>query len=139
MSKGRMVFSAPLYIVIMPSAHAYHVRVICRCECARKQQRTMTNKEKLEEVAKFLKNEKINYVLRPDDVVKKSNLYIPKWKIGVKIEDENAERYFRTHKRYISVVFIRDTETADFVVEKVQTVIVQRMIAAQRKFMKKSR
>lgn len=96
----------------------------------------MTNKEKLNEVVKFLNKEGIGFILRPEDVKIKSNLYIPKWKIGVKIEDENGERYFQSHKHYISIVFIRENETAKFILEKLQNVIVQKMLAAQRKYLK---
>ena len=99
----------------------------------------MTNKEKLDEVVKFLENEGIDFVLRPESVKSKSNIYIPRWKIGVKIEDECSQDYFNRHKRYIGIVFIRESETAEFVLEKLQTVIVRRMMAAMRKFMKKFR
>lgn len=96
----------------------------------------MTNKEKLNEVVKFLNKEEIDFILRPEDVKIKSNLYIPKWKIGVKIEDENGERYFKSHKHYISIVFIRENETAKFILEKLQNVIIHKMMAAQRKYLK---
>ena len=98
----------------------------------------MTNKEKLDEVVKFLENEGIDFVLRPESVRMKSNLYIPKWKIGVKLEGEDNERYFQTHKRCLSVVFIRESEAVGFVLEKLQNVIVQKMMASQRKFLKES-
>lgn len=94
----------------------------------------MTNKEKLDEVVKFLEKEGIDFALRPENVKRKSNIYIPKWKIGVKIEDKDSQCYFNRHKRYIGIVFIRESETAEFVLEKLQTVIVKRMMAAQRKF-----
>lgn len=98
----------------------------------------MTNKEKLDEVVNFLEKEGIDFALRPEKVKRKSNLYIPKWKIGVKIEDENSQTYFNRHKRYIGIVFIRKNETVEFILEKLQTVIVKRMMAAQRKFLEKS-
>ena len=98
----------------------------------------MTNKEKLDEVVKFLENEDIDFVLRPESVKTKSNIYIPQWKIGVKVEDECSQDYFNRHKRFIDIVFIRESETVEFVLEKLQTVIVRRMMAAQRKFLKKS-
>ena len=99
----------------------------------------MTNKEKLDEVVKFLEKEGIDFVLRPESVKTKSNIYIPQWKIGVKVEDECSQDYFNRHKRFIDIVFIRESETVEFVLEKLQTVIVRRMMAAQRKFLKKSR
>lgn len=98
----------------------------------------MTNKEKLDEVAKFLKKEGIDFALRRENVKTKSNIYIPKWKIGVKTEDESNGRYFQKHKRCISMVFIRESETADFVLEKLQNVIVKQMMAAHRRFLKES-
>lgn len=99
----------------------------------------MTNKEKLDEVVKFLEKEDIDFVLRPESVKSKSNIYIPRWKIGVKIEDECSQDYFNQHKRFIGIVFIRESETAEFVLEKLQNVIVKQMMEAQRKFLKKSR
>ena len=51
----------------------------------------MTNKEKLDEVVKFLEKEDIDFVLRPESVKTKSNIYIPQWKIGVKVEDVDSE------------------------------------------------
>ena len=98
----------------------------------------MTNKEKLGKVVKFLEKEDIDFVLRPESVKTKSNIYIPQWKIGVKVEDECSQDYFNRHKRFIDIVFIRESETVEFVLEKLQTVIVRRMMAAQRKFLKKS-
>ena len=98
----------------------------------------MTNKEKLYEVVKFLNKEGIDFILRPENIRMKSNLYIPKWKIGIKLEDENNERYFQTHKRCLSVIFIRENETIDFILEKLQNVIVQKMMAEQRKILKAS-
>lgn len=96
----------------------------------------MTNKEKLGEVVKFLNKEGIDFELRAENVKKKSNLYIPKWKIGLKIEDNNSERYFQTHKRYISIIFIRENETEAFVLEKLQNVIVKKMLSAHQKFLR---
>jgi len=98
----------------------------------------MTNKEKLDEVVKFLEKEDIDFILRPENVRMKSNLYIPKWKIGMKLEGEDNERYFQTHKRYISTIFIRESEAVGFVLEKLQNVIVQKMMVSQRKFLKES-
>lgn len=98
----------------------------------------MTNKEKLDEVVKFLEKEGIDFALRPENVKMKSNIYIPKWKIGVKIEDKDSQTYFDKHKRYISIVFIRENETVEFILDKLQTVIVKRMMAAQRKFLMES-
>lgn len=99
----------------------------------------MTNKEKLDEVVNFLENEGIDFVLRPESVKTKSNIYIPRWKIGVKVEDVDSETYFERHKRYIGIVFIRESETVEFVIEKLQAVIIKQMMAAQRKFLKKFR
>ena len=99
----------------------------------------MTNKEKLDEVVKFLEKEDIDFVLRPESVKTKSNIYIPQWKIGVKVEDECSQDYFNRHKRFIGIVFIRESETAEFILEKLQAVIIKQMMAAQRKFLKKFR
>lgn len=98
----------------------------------------MTNKEKLNEVVKFLDKEGIDFILRPENVRMKSNLYIPKWKIGMKLEGGDNECYFQTHKRYISTIFIRESEAVGFVLEKLRNVLVQKMMAAQRKFLKES-
>lgn len=65
-----------------------------------------------------------------------SDLYIPEYCISVKIEDTDAQYFYRTHKRGRNPVFIRTTDTSKFVIEKVQTTIIRVMSERQKQYMK---
>ena len=90
----------------------------------------MTNKDKLEALKTFLKENKIQFYPHFRGILKVTpDLYIPKHKIMVKLSEgvELDNVFFRTVKHKYRPLFIRDAETADFVVEKMQNLIIDIM------------
>lgn len=96
------------------------------------------NRLKLEALKVFLDSNGVSYI---EDY--KSglgvviDLKIPKFHIAVKL-GYDAEFYNKVLKRY-KPFFIRDNETIEFVIEKMQTCMVDIMILRQRRMEKKAR
>lgn len=81
----------------------------------------MTNKEKLEELKRFLDENSIKYhVVRKKGALR--DLFVPKYCISVHISDDRDREFFE-HNRWYNPIFIRDEESADFIVEKMQSTI----------------
>lgn len=92
----------------------------------------MKNETKLKKLVKWLDENNISYFV-PHSYSKgkkgSSNLIIlpvGEYKINVKIEGEDDILFYKRHKSY-NPVFIRDSETPKFVLEKVQNVIIELM------------
>ena len=99
----------------------------------------MKNETKLKKLMVWLDENGFEYTVRPLEDAKKrarSNLFIPKFCVSVKIEGKDARRYFKTH-RSRNPVFIRDEDTPKFVIEKVRNTITQSMLNLQKNYMKK--
>ena len=95
----------------------------------------MKNETKLEKVKKFLAENNIEYKTRDKHIWGKSDLYLPKFGIHIKIEgDDDSDFYKRCFKFF--PVFVRSTETPKFVIEKVQNTIIKSMQRQQVKLMK---
>ena len=90
----------------------------------------MTNKEKLKSVISLLTENKIVYYPHYNGGVKVTpDLYIPKHKIMIKISEgtENDNQFFKKVKHKYHPLFIRDIETEEFVLEKIQNLIIDVM------------
>lgn len=92
----------------------------------------MKNENKLKKLVSWLDENNISYFV-PKSYSKgkkgSSNLIIlpvGKYKINVKIEGEDDVLFYNRHKTS-HPVFIRDSETPKFVLEKVQNVIIELM------------
>lgn len=84
----------------------------------------MTNNEKLEALKKFLDNNAIVYSV-PRPAIKSKfhlDLHIQQYYINVHISNEYDEEFYQ-HYYSSNPVFIRENETADFVIEKVKNTI----------------
>lgn len=57
---------------------------------------------------------------------KKSDLFIPKYVISVKIDDSRTQKWYKKHLSRNPVI-IRDADTPKFVIEKIQNTIVRVM------------
>ena len=112
----------------------------------------MTNQEKLEELKKFLQENGLkffeNYNSRTFGI--RMNLKVRKLRIAVFISDgdtqhENALVYAtkRNRKYYFARVynpfFIRDSDSMEFVIEKMQNTIIKRMMQAQKRWQREQR
>lgn len=92
----------------------------------------MKNTTKLEKLKQWLDENDISYEHRKNRRGQ-SDLWIRKYKIAVKIDGDDSQEFYRKHMRTTSPVFIRDTDTPKFVIEKVQNTIVNAMIKEQRR------
>ena len=96
----------------------------------------MGNSEKLLAVIQFLRENNIKYVLN-DKGEGHSNLWVPSYRIAVKITGKDDILFYDTHRRTCFPVFIRTEESIDFVIEKVQNTIIKSMKKAQEQLLHK--
>ncbi len=101
----------------------------------------MTNKEKLEVLKAFLVENKIefreNYWSRTNNVVFDLRILSPR--IAVIISGENDQSIYMKIRRGYAPFFIRDSETADFIIEKMQNCIFDCMMLEQRRMEKRAK
>jgi len=95
----------------------------------------VTNQEKLEKLKEWLKDNNI-----PFDENHKSrstgftfDLKVKKPLIAVCISSDRDDEVFNRIKRTYAPFFIRESETAEFIIEKMQNCIVDRMMKEQKK------
>ena len=69
---------------------------------------------------------------------KKSDLFIPKYVISVKIDDSQTQKWYKKHLSRNPVV-IRDADTPKFVIEKIQNTIVRVMQEQQLHWLRQMR
>lgn len=88
----------------------------------------MTNEEKLEELKKWMRENKIPYLVNHFSRTTQTLLPIKvrKYRIAVRIGDD--DEFFQKVKRTYHPIFIRDTDTAEFVIEKMQNTITKSML-----------
>lgn len=94
----------------------------------------MKNSTKLEKVRKFLDENNIVYESRRKRYGH-SDLWIPSLKIAVKIEGDDDDKFYQKHKKTTFPVFIRESETPKFIIEKMQATIIKSMMKEQQKIM----
>ena len=86
----------------------------------------MTNKEKLEELKKFLTGYGIPYTDGEDKkIVGHSDLNIPCFNIFIKLSGKDNDEFYQAHK--YAPIFIRDEESVDFIIKKVMNVAAHQM------------
>ena len=95
----------------------------------------MKNETKLERVKKFLDENNIEYKARNKHKWGKSDLYLPKFGVNIKIEGDDDVEFYKRYYRFFPV-FVRSTETPKFVIEKVQNTIIKSMQRQQARLMK---
>ena len=95
----------------------------------------MTNKKKLEVLKAFLTENGIEFVENRWSRSAKMtiDLYVWKYRIYVHISDENDDEFFNRTKGHTHPFFIRDNETVEFVIEKMQNCILDIMKREQRR------
>lgn len=92
----------------------------------------MTNEDKLERLKMFLDENSIKYhVVHKKGALR--NLFIPKYCISVHISDDRDREFFE-HNRWYNPFFIRDEESADFIIEKMQHTIIRVMQFMQQNY-----
>jgi hypothetical protein len=98
----------------------------------------MTNKEKLEALKVFLNENNVKFV---ENHFSKTNkltfdLLIKDLRIAVHLSDGNDQTFYKRIFKYYKPFFIRESESVDFVIEKMQNCIYDRMMLMQRKMEK---
>lgn len=95
------------------------------------------NEEKLNGLMKFLDENNIMYVKNGTVKGFPADLIIPKMRVAVHLSDMNDQLFFkRMIKSRFNPFFIRDTESAEFILEKIQNCIFDIMMARQKKLEK---
>jgi hypothetical protein len=89
------------------------------------------NTTKLKKLMVWLDENSIEYKATEEEKgkhyrYKKSDLFIPKYVISVKIDDSQTQKWYKKHLSRNPVI-IRDTDTPKFVIEKIQNTIVRVM------------
>jgi len=99
----------------------------------------MTNEKKLELLKEFLKEN--NFAFIEDCVMHgwSMNLFMDKLKICVRLSDEDDQKFYKKIRHRYHPLFIRESETADFVIEKMQNLIFDLMTKEQKRFQKEQR
>lgn len=99
----------------------------------------MTNQEKMEALKKWLQNKRIEHWVNVTQQEKDIfiDVYLPRYLMAIRIDGEDSPAWFKGVKYYLFPVFIRDADTSEFVIEKVQNTM-ERVInifkkAAERK------
>lgn len=87
----------------------------------------MANREKLEVLKAFLRENNISFKEKCKCSGKKVSLYIGKYRICVRISNEYDQSFYDRVKYHFHPLFIRESETAEFVVEKMQNLIIELM------------
>ena len=98
----------------------------------------MTNNEKLEKLKGFLKENNIQF---KENVIRKGqhfDLFIGKYLICVRLSDENDQKFYEQIKTAYHPLFIRESESVEFVLEKMQNLLIDLMKKRQSKIMKEN-
>ena len=98
----------------------------------------MENKEKLKALIAFLTENNLNFEENHFSRSKKINidLVVYPYRIAVHLSDDNDREFFYKTKRHYHPFFIRDNESVDFVLEKMQNCIIDEMKKIQERFNK---
>lgn len=100
----------------------------------------ISNEQKLEALKEWLKENNIefkeNYLNRTN---LKIDLWVPKLYIAIHLDDEDSEMFYKKTFKWCKPFFIRDAETKDFVLEKLQNCCYDQMLYLQKMFEKNNR
>jgi len=100
---------------------------------------TREQKEKMDVIINFLRENQIaSYLGYKGGIKVNPDLYIPKHKIMVKISEgkEKDDIFFHKVKYKYHPLFIREAETKEFVLEKMQNLIIDLMKQKQKRYEK---
>jgi len=101
----------------------------------------MTNKEKLEALKAFLNENNVKFVENYYSKTAKLTLdvLIKDLRIAVHLSDGHDQTFYKSVFMLYKPFFIRESETVDFVIEKMQNCIYDRMMLMQRRMEKNNR
>lgn len=91
----------------------------------------MTLQEKKEELKKFLTENKVKFredvPLRRCQVLVTGDLLVQPYNIAVHLSDEHDTEFFKAVRNKYKPFFIREDEAMEFIIEKMQNSIIERM------------
>ena len=93
----------------------------------------MTNKEKLEALKVFLSENDLEYEENFKSKFCNVDLMVTKHNVAVHLSDKNDQMFFKQCRHFYHPFFIRDNESIEFIIEKMQNCIIERMQKQQRK------
>ena len=98
--------------------------------------RIMTNKEKLEALKQWLTENKVKFEENHYSKTKSItfDLLIAAHRIVVHLSDEKDQAFYKKVRKYYKPFFIREGETVEFIIEKMQNCIADQMVQAQKQF-----
>ena len=98
----------------------------------------MTKKEKLEKLKDFLRQNEIPFEENHESQLHVvMDLQIKDYMIAVHISDEHDQEFYQKTFKYYNPFFIRESESADFIINKMQLCITKIMMRRQAQYMKK--
>lgn len=99
----------------------------------------MTKKEKFEHLKEFLQEQKISFLenckTRLGVIM---DLEVVKFRIAVHVSDETDDDFFKNTRRRYKPFFIREEESMEFIIEKMQNCICDVMMQRQKNFERKN-
>ena len=66
-----------------------------------------------------------------------SDVFLPDTRVAIKVDGNDRQRFYKTHRAMCFPVFIREEDTPKFVLEKLQNTIVKAMMREQQVLMRK--
>ena len=100
----------------------------------------MSNEEKLEGLKTFLTENKIRFIENYESGLKvKMDLKLPEYKIAVHLSDEHDNEFYKKTFRVYKPFFIRESETPEFIIEKMQNCLTDIMVKRQKDYEKEKR
>jgi hypothetical protein len=99
----------------------------------------MTNRDKLEAIKAFLRENNLNFEENHFSKSRKINidLVVYPYRIAIHFSDDKDREFFNKTKRHYHPFFIRDIESEEFVLEKMQNCIIEEMKKRQQALMEK--
>lgn len=96
----------------------------------------MTNIEKLEALKNWLTENKVKFEENHYSKTKSItfDLLIAAHRIVVHLSDEKDQAFYKKVRKYYKPFFIRESETVEFIIEKMQNCIADQMVQAQKQF-----
>lgn len=90
----------------------------------------MSHEEKMKELIAYLKDQGIEYWVDVPSSRGILPLYLPQYTIAIQVGDN--EEWYSQLKNFVHPVFIRESDSVDFVIEKVANTIKRRFSAQKR-------
>lgn len=100
----------------------------------------MSNREKLEALKEFLAENKVRFIEGyKSGLGVTMDLKLPEYLVAVHLSDDNDDSFYKKTFRKYKPFFIRESETVDFIIEKMQNCLTDIMVRRQKIYDKEKR